>query len=60
MAGVQSTLTGYDNRGNRLGSFEPADGYPEDWPEIEPPPGWERVPGGPIVFIERTPPTDSG
>jgi hypothetical protein len=42
VAGAHSTLTGYDDAGNRLGSFKPMDGFtkPEDDPA---PPGYERV-----------------
>jgi hypothetical protein len=33
VAGAHSTLTGYDERGDRLGSFKPVDGFTEE-PEL--------------------------
>jgi hypothetical protein len=60
VAGAHSMLTGYDDRGNVLGSFKPMDGFPHE-PEPVPPPGWERVEGlangtsEPIVFRRVTP-----
>jgi hypothetical protein len=63
VAGAHSTLTGYDDHGERLGSLKPMDGFPQE-PEHEPPPGWERVEGlgdgtgEPIVFRRVTPSED--
>jgi hypothetical protein len=51
VGGTRSTLTGYDEHGNVLGSFMPMDG-PVEAEVPEPPAGWRRVDdaGGSIVF----------
>jgi hypothetical protein len=44
IAGTHSTLTGYDELGDRLGSFKPMDGFTQE-SEDELPPGYDRVEG---------------
>jgi hypothetical protein len=61
--GAFSRLTGYDRNGQQLGSFVCSDGLTSE-PDLEPPPGWERVEGlgdgasEPIVHRQSSLPAD--